>query len=1302
MRPRSYLCFLSIALLIVPDLCFAQQDKPPAQPLAGSDTWSLNILFTGRLMGYFRIPTWQSGQNVNANLPCPAPPTLNASQQASNLLRTTEPYRYQSRLLLGTGDNFALHLPSRVLEPPPFSPGQNAKDQFDWDSDPSHPGWVVPRSSKEVDDRLSQGGVIIPTDNVGCFLAKAGYDAIVPGKEDFYFGADRVRALARFLASIPAEGADYHPVQMLAANLLIKTAWHSDHDPLPDSKKPRLQFDISDVSQTPHVVFPPEGAEILPWLAEIEVAFGEHDNPDTSELVISGPLPDPDREDWKINTSGAQWSIQFQTGDPNYHCWAAPNTDPSYAVSTCGGLHPPTLQSTSANRRWRLSPISPLSPGNYRACIWPPHPVLQSRPTCSRFHVGFPLLQYSDAPEPSQNPPPYIIKSVCPHSTQTPCPGDQVPVAVLGVVDPDFESKVGKLNSAWVPLVKGEPQEKYDTSLEVLDPATALKQLVIYLVSCSDRTQESESDKCYGANPSLKIKSKILLAQMESGQASLLATRLTGVNHFDVVITAYDEQQFTRNQISVVDPTFQPGRVVEPLFDCDKVFCKVPPFVAVPPPAWDRSWVGDQDYPGDPVRVLRISQNALHQREYVVSGARQQAAFDYSGLQTAETSLHNWGRQVALANPQSPADAHQYFITELRQILPDDVTEKCNQPVPPPSQCQLPADPPWPARLKLLEKATLYAMLNETHADIAIAQKKDFFLDIDLVDCLLRQLADSSHPCYEFNADHFSPGHSWRLILDAVLWKGDILTVMPVRGSVLQAVMKQSHQFDANDDSSLSLPRERNRGLVTLGIKSDGFKDSYLINDVPLDPNRLYSVAATDYFALGDTGYPQLIDPSVPDFPRVLYSQRPLKYVSALVCSRLLKSLGMDVRECAPEFKADEYFDELTVRPPTPPPGNTWQEGWKQWFEFWQRRGQNPPSKKVDSLETFADEHPPTWKFSLDKTSIGFGIQRHSDTQKFLNDTFGGVSNSQATAPTSHNWATDQEMSFTLNGYLADFVASEALLYTAAFTDAKSGLYRNPNQSVDSLTLSIGPRFHFAPQKRKLSHWALGTYLHYDTQPFRLEQSLSLTTDMGFPVALPNQFYLPRVHTVTGRLGIGRYYPKSYFEIGVEGGQAIGAFDQFDFYTGGVLVLRCVPSATLSLQKCVSTMGDTIVTPNSKVTTLQSTRSRTGLYWHNLLVFPTGPKMTTTLENQGEFYFNNSGDNSTDTRIQHLTTAKYLFQVWPSLSFAPTYQIFLYENKQAYKSLWQQQAMLTINFNFSLTSDRIKGSQIEYQPPPPK
>src|SRR5262249_366742 len=79
--------------------------------------------------------------------------------------------------------------------------------------------------------RIALGRATIPTDNVGCFLAGARFAAIVPGKHDFYFGAERVRELARFMASLSSDemkgygfDSNYRPPQMLGANLVIKTS----------------------------------------------------------------------------------------------------------------------------------------------------------------------------------------------------------------------------------------------------------------------------------------------------------------------------------------------------------------------------------------------------------------------------------------------------------------------------------------------------------------------------------------------------------------------------------------------------------------------------------------------------------------------------------------------------------------------------------------------------------------------------------------------------------------------------------------------------------------------------------------------------------------------------------------------------------------------------------------------------------------------------------------------------------------------------------------------------------------------
>src|SRR5208283_301112 len=859
-------------ILILGFICspsFAQNNDQPALAKPSTSSADLDVLFTGRLLGYFRNPSLQSGASVDPNSPCPNVKNSEGfSEEGKQLVKVTEPYEYGSRVFVGTGDNFAVYMPSRIFEPPLVNANgkvqQYDKDQFDWDG----ANWVK-RTLLSIARDLRNGLVMVPTDNVGCFLSYAGYDAIVPGKEDFYFGADRLRALARFLASIPkAAGSPYHPVQMLAANLLVKTSWASvsGHDPIPDSKKPRLPFNISDpsVAPDPYMTFPSDGAEILPWMAEIEANVNF--DPRIAEIVVS-ESSNPDWQDWLDPQPGSQMQINFPSG---VRCWAVPaGQGAQFQVSTnCLQLNlelnqeqEAALQKTpvpgpfSGKVRWRLSPLKPLHWGNYKACIWPAklgpsNSQKQMRPTCSRFTVGMALLQYVDPQHPSQDsktqfdqriqdqlPSPYLVKRVCRKLPGATCAEPEKTVAVLGVVDPDMEQKIGKLESDWRATEKDGKKnpscgkgpncdndrnaKKYETALEVLDPADSLKQLIDYLLDCGKYGNSTEGNVCYEAAPTsseqpLDFKSKILLAQMDAGKANLLAAHLTGKYHFDAVISEYDQQQFTRNQITVIDPTLSStGNSKQEEMECDRPHCDVPSFVAVPPRAWDNTWKGD------PVRVLSVSHLDADQVQYVVSGATtrrspgQAICVQCFSNATAKT----WAEtRKPLGNRDELSDtAINELVTSLSKVYQSQVVFKKPTPL------------DQPAAKKVLAHATLSAMLNATNADVALLQKHDFYLQIPWANCILTQLSQlgtgepPTSSCPDSPITSVSDPLVWQKILDAFLWKGDILTVIPVRGSVLQAIMKDSHKYDLKDASSLSHLAEQDRALYTLGIKADGY-----------------------------------------------------------------------------------------------------------------------------------------------------------------------------------------------------------------------------------------------------------------------------------------------------------------------------------------------------------------------------------------------------------------------------------------------------------------------------------------------
>ena len=134
------------------------------------------------------------------------------------------------------GDNFGPELGAKTFDgfPAGTLAGQQiphpGKDLFVWDFLAEKPTWVPDAAvSPALQKQLERHNGIIPTDNVGCFLRVAKYDAVVPGKHDFEAGPEHLIVMAKFLMSdLPG----IEKTAMLGANLAISTA-------MPDAK-PRL------------------------------------------------------------------------------------------------------------------------------------------------------------------------------------------------------------------------------------------------------------------------------------------------------------------------------------------------------------------------------------------------------------------------------------------------------------------------------------------------------------------------------------------------------------------------------------------------------------------------------------------------------------------------------------------------------------------------------------------------------------------------------------------------------------------------------------------------------------------------------------------------------------------------------------------------------------------------------------------------------------------------------------------------------------------------------------------------------
>ena len=188
-----------VFILLMPITSFSQNGTSSTS----SDPDKTEVVYTGRLFGYFRVPSLQSATWDPKLPPCPA--TSNNDSEAAKKFKEFRE-EHKKSVLLGTGDNFAPQLEARVFS---FLDEQTQDDKYHAANKELHffdtlkDQWVhVNNIGDAMKDILKSGKGTIPTDNVGCFLAAAGYAAVVPGRHDFYFGAERVRQLARLMAQL--------------------------------------------------------------------------------------------------------------------------------------------------------------------------------------------------------------------------------------------------------------------------------------------------------------------------------------------------------------------------------------------------------------------------------------------------------------------------------------------------------------------------------------------------------------------------------------------------------------------------------------------------------------------------------------------------------------------------------------------------------------------------------------------------------------------------------------------------------------------------------------------------------------------------------------------------------------------------------------------------------------------------------------------------------------------------------------------------------------------------------------------
>jgi len=1166
-------------------------------------TPDLRIVMTGYLLGYYRVPDVQPTDflqdcllGANAD-----DPWAKASPAALDLHKKNGvPFVPDaSTIFVGMGDNLGVELYSRT-----YGAADGARIPEHLHPKLRNPG--VPWQPND-DGRIG--------DNVGCFLSMADYTAIVPGKEDLYFGPERLRRIAQRLASVREQpGSPLHPVPMLAANLIQQTTYWEDPTKIPDSQKelnftPGLPAGLEIVEVDDH-------GKVLPFLRKITLRVKVSANQEQQKLYLCSADP--------ANNADNLIPGKMRVIDPSV-CPLLKN--PIRSPNKDSGKEPvdPTYDVT-----YDL-PTQLLANTNYGFCLNPSPP--ETKPRCIRFTVTRPFFLSSaclangtgttEACKDYQKP--YVFKKLSP-SRQ---------VVIFGVVDPSLVSLVGRDNLSWK-----NRDGKLRTEVAALDPLPALQQAV----QLFEEDEKKDLDKS-------KLR-WVLLAQMSRAKAEELAAHLaantTADLHFDAVIAAAaDRTHATSPRTIALDPESMGFDSTNPSL-CPAVSFR--PVVVVP------EWGFDPDRkPINPLRDLTL-------KDYLdgYSHAKREATltadrFDiHNGDQTSPGEVRKNLNHCASEFLAPANEARKKVDGRACETLGGAGAVKTGE-----------TDPFATATLRILREAT--------NADFAMMQKRDFYWGT-------------------FRRPHDPVGGN----VAQVLWKGDVLRVITATGDTLKKILAESKQFDRADLQATQEVEEVGRGLVFYGLEPTE-DDNYLINGALLDKDRLYTIATSNHIAVGDTGYPELNDPSLADkrlsnSPSLSKTSLPLKgqeaegrQISELVCLRLslaecvtLKdesSLFATTHEEIPQVKAD-----LGAK----------MKSW--WFNSLNQplfsKADDPASPELKA------QNRPIWRFSLLQASLSFQESINNVSEKERALLFTGFSAPGINGANSHKWQISKKAELVRSGKWLDEYVRNQLDYSSQVNEqiapALPSVSRDKNRDQFDAGFFYHPFtacHHFLPCPAPRKEYPKYGFVF---EPFRFDSPLAQEELIIGPKTNQEKVNLGRSQGLLARTGLRIENAKSHYEAGYEAGWERGAL--VTFLAGNT---SCPPLPNQSPEGCLTNL-----TPPVNVDQVRETRHRRGFYidyaWTTPLPFHNWQNI---VQAQGEWFpFGPPNDNSSDTRKLFDITEKLSIPIVSSLSIQPGGEYFFYRNKFGIDHLARWTPSATLSWSFDRYSGGKWGKSLSYSP----
>jgi hypothetical protein len=1187
------------------------------------------LIYSGRMMGYFRYPDQQQIQPSGGG--CADPSLLlaevnrndvSAMSNAARFLYELKKLRNTSEtVLVGTGDNFAPELFAATVVPSPAANPYGLrtvpKDWVVWDFLSNPPRWVASEDiSPALASELRAGHGWVAEDNVACFLKTAKYDAIVPGKFDFYFGPERLRQLARLLASDGKDGLG--SVQMLGANLIISTRERSANPRTPDwlQKNP---FTGIPAELGPEIK---RGDIVLPWLRTIRLAH-KKDN---------------------------QGSVLPQTLEI---CWApsasdSGNPDPAKAPQVSKGLGACTALLEFTNDKGETAYKMPdsfvLQPGAMYTLTLHMPSERGEKVYADYFFTAHPFFAYPNSiPAPGAAPSPVDKSSISPSPYALKVSADpEKEIAIFGIVDQELKNSIGSLNYSWANEHKG-----LITEVDIMDPIFSLRQVLQYF--------DADYQARYGHPFRGK---KILLAQMRYHRAQEITGVFPGI--FSAVVTEPDnehasDQYEMKIKVSpmAADTGMAPSDAEIGTETAQKLKWNEPTVALIPKPFYDT----DQRMPAF---KLKLQLQALQFGKVASCGPRDGAAcneswqYDHQRItSTLSNPLHH------LLSPNNPFSETLYRVARNMKVTTEHADPKTAQEV-----------------KTVFEQVTLAAIRHSPGA-----ASLPFFTKTAEVDVSMLQKRD----WFDAYVDKIPDDASQDLLqetLDRLLWKGDFIHRIAVTGAQLKSAIVQSSAFDRLDADNLSLAHERRRGLAVLGLYRDPVSRDYFVNGEPLDDKKLYSVATSDFAALGDTGYPSLREqvgrPLSPDNVKMLL------HISALVCSQF-KATEMFARAtCRSQVNLSNYFDEISATPLDTGQELTPAKNFLNWLTF-----KMPPSPlgKAPALEKSVQERG-RWNFVIENVSAGYSVNRHNaGTEKNLADRLSGIPVSGLTdaKTSSFNTRFYAEASRTQRHFRLFF--RQELDFQRRTTRLGDESIK-PERPRNNLGLEAGVRVPL-PLQSLFGKVQLTASIRDDTQlkvPYSVfvlgndKNGKSLGT-----LIIDGQ---RRSGTLVKKLGLRLEGRGKTFDFGFQSGTSHSVPSEYVFNPETPELLSCnVPTSRTgqSVANCIVLNGS--INSSTPYSMRFTNRPANGIFWNVQLAAPLKQeRFTYTIETRGNLYFRSENDSSIETYYLTMLSQSLRVPILGQLSLAPRLDLIFFENKVEKHSLTRIQSSVSLMYDFDWRS----------------